>query len=536
METLSLNLSQDFKENSRQALTVSLPQDEYYLLPDPSTSSLFSLHPSAPYLPSCSLVLGHSFHLIGPTSGVSYLIYVNWLEREFNPSSSATASSSHSHDSPIGRLSSSANSGLLNEENGPSSSSNQTFQSSTVLITCDGNQPSTQSQSRAQNSDRQISGVFVCPDPTQGHVQLVRYTDGFLSAANITIQRKLLQLEGRIKVLSLLPCLPLTRLLSSALLSLQNRNAESDSSLSSSLQGLTPTTAADNIFEQKEYSLQWIRQKLIKKALVGIESVPYMGGNRQASTAECLESLLDAKQHLDAHVILPLEQLYQRIRFNEQIVRDVYEGQVALLTAGAVSGEDHKRAERKATEVREEVNGIENKIRLIQANQRKLKERIENVGKKLIQQKNLSASALSTSQATRNKISYAERSYYAQLQTWEDMCGKMEKLMAHLILTKEYLQSERYPYPSPAAAAAMNSSHRGAGAGATGVMILLSPQEEEICQNLLGSQVLPLLLFSPLLIPPLPLSVGRGSEGHQCRCSGTRGSLTLLDVKRPLDR
>jgi hypothetical protein len=65
----------------------------------------------------------------------------------------------------------------------------------------------------------------------------------------------------------------------------QGRNAESDSS---SLQGVAP--AAENIFEQKEYSLEWIRQKLIKKALVGIESVPCMGGNRQVSSHPSLSS------------------------------------------------------------------------------------------------------------------------------------------------------------------------------------------------------------------------------------------------------
>lgn len=192
---------------------------------------------------------------------------------------------------------------------------------------------------------------------------------------------------------------------------------------------------------------------------------------------------MNAKQHLDAHVILPLEQLYQRMRFNEQIIRDVYEGQVTLLTAGAVSEEKgtvEMKGEPHEAEL-EEVSGIENKIRIIQSNQKKLKERIENVGKKLIQQKNLSASALSTSQATRSKISYAERSYYAQLQSWEEMCEKMEKLIANLTMTKEYLQAERYPYPTPAAAAAASMS---------GGVILLSPQEEEICQNLLGSQVI----------------------------------------------
>jgi hypothetical protein len=198
------------------------------------------------------------------------MIYVNWLEREFRPSSSPP----RSYDSPIGRLSSSTDHSMssLLGENGTSA---QSFQSSTVLITCDGNQAT-----QAPISDRQISGVFVCPDPTQGHVQLVRYSDGFLSAANITIQRKLLQLEGRIKVSS--PPLP-----SPLDSSRQGRNAESDPS-SSSLQGVTP--AAENIFEQKEYSLEWIRQKLIKKALVGIESVPCMGGNRQVSSHPSLSS------------------------------------------------------------------------------------------------------------------------------------------------------------------------------------------------------------------------------------------------------
>jgi hypothetical protein len=129
---------------------------------------------------------------------VSYLIYVNWLEREFNPSLPLA----QTFDSPLVGSSTqsrrSATYGLLDEDDEDSAHNglSTSQQSSTVLITCDGKTPSAHSEPMA----RQVSGVFVCPDPTQGHVALIRFCDGYLSAVNITIQRKLLQLEGRIKV------------------------------------------------------------------------------------------------------------------------------------------------------------------------------------------------------------------------------------------------------------------------------------------------------------------------------------------------
>lgn len=45
---------------------------------------------------------------------------------------------------------------------------------------------------------RGTTGFFVCPDPTEGHIALVRYSDGHLAAVNVTIQKTLLQLEDRL--------------------------------------------------------------------------------------------------------------------------------------------------------------------------------------------------------------------------------------------------------------------------------------------------------------------------------------------------
>jgi hypothetical protein len=202
------------------------------------------------------------------------------------------------------------------------------------------------------------------------------------------------------------------------------------------------------------------------------------------STAEGLQGLVTAKQHLDSQVILPLEQLFQRIRFNEQIVRDVYEGQVTMLTgASAGSIEEKEEREGETDSPGGAVNGIEKKIKLIERNQRRLKKKIEAVGKKLMQQKNLSASALSTSQATRAKISSAERSYYSQLQSWEELCVRLEQVMKSLTSTKAYLEAERYLSPAS-----------GPGSG-----IRLTGQEEDACESLLGSQVSHLLI-APLLL------------------------------------
>lgn len=127
---------------------------------------------------------------------MSYLVYISWLEREFDPS--YPINSSNSYDSPLDPNRSLDQSSIIGGDEGMNTK--QFFPTSTVLITCDGKNPSGAISSINNPLDRQISGVFVCPDPTQGHVQLVRYSDGYLAAVNITIQRKLLQLEGRIKV------------------------------------------------------------------------------------------------------------------------------------------------------------------------------------------------------------------------------------------------------------------------------------------------------------------------------------------------
>lgn len=119
-------------------------------------------------------------------------MYVSWLEKEFDPS---TPIHLNLHDFSLDTSRSNDRSVIGGDE---SITSKQFFPTSTVLITCDGKNPSDTTENLPE---RHISGVFVCPDPTQGHVELVRYSDGYLAAVNITIQRKLLQLEGRIKVL-----------------------------------------------------------------------------------------------------------------------------------------------------------------------------------------------------------------------------------------------------------------------------------------------------------------------------------------------
>lgn len=148
--------------------------------------------------------MGHSFHLVGVTTGVTYLLYLSWLETEFNPNNTTSQ-----YDSPQLNFRSSILFDDDNHNDNDEQGTKNSSKTSTVLITCDGKKNSTISGSAStssltsleQESTRGISGLFICPNPTQGHIALIRYTDGFLAAINVTIQRKLLQLEGRIKVI-----------------------------------------------------------------------------------------------------------------------------------------------------------------------------------------------------------------------------------------------------------------------------------------------------------------------------------------------
>lgn len=174
------------------------------------------------------------------------------------------------------------------------------------------------------------------------------------------------------------------------------------------------------------------------------------------------------------------------MKFNEQIIRDVYEGQVAMLTGGGKSDGDGGAGDGAGDDDSETIIGIENKLKLIQKNQKKLKERIENVSKKLIQQKNLSASALSATQSSRHHpqvaISYAERCYYLQLKSWDEILQKYEKLIKNITISKEYLSQSHGP-------SAPSSSLMSGVGGNLMDLIQLSEDEERICEKLLGSQV-----------------------------------------------
>lgn len=97
------------------------------------------------------------FHVVGPDTGKSYMISI--------PS-------------------------IMDQEEG----------STTAIVVYD--KPNRISTSSAvANKDKEgLVGVAVIADPALGHVALFRSSDGFMSAMNMTVQLRLVQLEKHLKV------------------------------------------------------------------------------------------------------------------------------------------------------------------------------------------------------------------------------------------------------------------------------------------------------------------------------------------------
>jgi hypothetical protein len=112
------------------------------------------------YVVSCN-----NFHIIGPATGKAYMISIPWLLDSGGSSDEGSTTAIVVYDKPNRIIPSSAV-GVANKEN------------------------------------EGLAGVAVVADPTLGHVALFRSSDGFMSAMNMTVQLRLVQLEKHLKVRS----------------------------------------------------------------------------------------------------------------------------------------------------------------------------------------------------------------------------------------------------------------------------------------------------------------------------------------------
>ena len=156
-----------------------------------------------------------------------------------------------------------------------------------------------------------LAGMTVTFDhahPSLGHAALFRQANGTMTSVNLTVHMKLCELEATMRQEETTDALPET----------------SSAKQSSSME-----------------SIAWERstQQLLKQALTGLSSVPYLSesnndNSNEGSVVDAAQSsrnLVLASDHLEKNVATHLEELSRRLRYRVDILQDCYAAQLEML-------------------------------------------------------------------------------------------------------------------------------------------------------------------------------------------------------------
>ena len=155
-----------------------------------------------------------------------------------------------------------------------------------------------------------LTGTTVTFDhgqPLLGHAALFRQANGSITSVNLTVHMKLCELEATM------------------------RHEETSEALQQSLSAKQSSSME---------SIAWERstQQLLKQALTGLSSVPYLSENNNnnddggtVDAAQSSRNLVLASDHLEKNVATHLEELSRRLRYRVDILQDCYAAQLEML-------------------------------------------------------------------------------------------------------------------------------------------------------------------------------------------------------------
>ena len=141
---------------------------------------------------------------------------------------------------------------------------------------------------------------------------------------------------------------------------------------------------------------------------------------REANSSAPTVDLNDTWTRLDDGVISPLEELQQRINLSSEIVREVYEAQVEMLSGS--SGD-----------------GIIQQLKEMKAKQKSIDERMNSIAEKLESQIQVCAGILAFSSCKAKKLTTGEREFKAELENY----AKKQYILDSMISSLEKLQVTR---------------------------------------------------------------------------------------------
>lgn len=178
--------------------------------------------------------------------------------------------------------------------------------------------------------------------------------------------------------------------------------------------------------------------------------------------------------HLELTAILHLEEMMQRTRFYEEVIRDMYAGQVAIVQGG------------------ESTNGITQRLEALRDRQKQLSGRIKSLAEKLQEQKGLANGALSMMISQQTAVTQGERIYRSQLENWSSTVSRLQDTLRSLTRVSKAGKTPATLSPAAKRIAMLspNANYRGSKISTTpSKKIALSDEEISSCVQLLGSEV-----------------------------------------------
>ena len=178
--------------------------------------------------------------------------------------------------------------------------------------------------------------------------------------------------------------------------------------------------------------------------------------------------------HLESNAILHLEEMMQRTRFYEEVIRDMYTGQVAIVQGGEGS------------------KGVTQRLEAMRERQKQLNSRIKSLSEKLQEQKGLANGALSMMISQQTAVTQGERIYRSQLENWSSTVSRLQDTLRSLTRASKVAKTPITESPSAKRLAMLspNANYRGNKTPKpTSGNVALSEEEIRSCVQLLGSEV-----------------------------------------------
>ena len=264
-----------------------------------------------------------------------------------------------------------------------------------------------------------LTAVVVVHDPTFGHIAVFQTSTPSIPTAptsitsvNLTVLLASIAQEQRLAV-----CCALVLAQTSYL----NQSSQNKMQRTVYTNGeITSAPLSDNLATDRDDALHRSACRILKQSEQALQDVRLQVKQHESDRLSKVEpptvDLGATWTKLDSEVVTPLEELQQRINLSVDIVRDVYEAQVEMLSGSASSPS----------------GGLAKRLESIRSKQAAIDNRMKTIAENLEDQVSVCAGIMAFSSLKARELTTGEREYKAELARCENIVTRLDSAIQSL--------------------------------------------------------------------------------------------------------